>query len=189
MTRWRAPAPGEQEAGERSWEIIRNAYDERLPRPRARDWRPVVGVAIGVAVLAAVFSSPGLGVWGSIRDAVRGEDHLLALPSRGRVLVNAQAGVWVVNHDGSKRFLSGYADAAWSPHGLYLAAAPTFAMMALLTGVLGGGSPDALCSVASASPLGGMVPMYLLMSAFHLAPWLKLIGGRTQMSQIGESRA
>ena len=31
MTRWRAPAPGEQEAGERSWEIIRNAYDERLP--------------------------------------------------------------------------------------------------------------------------------------------------------------
>jgi hypothetical protein len=25
------------------------------------------------------------------------------------------------------------------------------------------------------SPLSGMVPMYLLMSAFHLAPWLKLI--------------
>ncbi len=25
-----------------------------------------------------------------------------------------------------------------------------------------------------ASPLGGMVPMYLLMSAFHLAPWLRL---------------
>jgi hypothetical protein len=56
---------------------------------------------------------------------------------------------------------------------LYLAAAPTFAVMALLTGVLGGGSPDALCS--SGSPLGGMVPMYLLMSAFHTAPWLKLI--------------
>src|SRR6266436_68073 len=40
---------------------------------------------------------------------------------------------------------------------LCLAAAPTFAMMALLTGVLGGGSPDALCSVAGASPLRGMV--------------------------------
>jgi len=26
--------------------------------------------------------------------------------------------------------------------------------------------------------LGGMVPMYLLMSAFHSAPWLKLIAGR-----------
>jgi hypothetical protein len=45
--------------------------------------------------------------------------------------------------------------------------------MALLTGILGGGSPDALCS--SASSLSGMVPMYLLMSAFHTAPWLKLI--------------
>ena len=61
---------------------------------------------------------------------------------------------------------------------LYLAAAPTFAIMALLTGVLGG-SPDMLCSAAQdASPLGGMVPMYLLMSAFHLPPWLKLISSQ-----------
>jgi len=60
---------------------------------------------------------------------------------------------------------------------LSLAAAPVFAMMALLTGVLGGGL-DALCSVAGASPLSGMVPMYLLMSALHLAPWLKLISSR-----------
>jgi hypothetical protein len=59
---------------------------------------------------------------------------------------------------------------------LYLAAAPTFAIMALLTSVLGGGAMDALCSAAS--PLSGMVPMYLLMSAFHLAPWLKLISRR-----------
>ena len=59
---------------------------------------------------------------------------------------------------------------------LSLAAAPTFAIMALLTGVLGGGPLGALC--AAASPLGGMVPMYLLMSAFHLAPWLKLVSGR-----------
>jgi len=58
---------------------------------------------------------------------------------------------------------------------LYLAASPTFAIMALLC-VLGGGSPDALCS--GTSPLSGMVPMYVLMSAFHLAPWLKLISSR-----------
>jgi hypothetical protein len=56
---------------------------------------------------------------------------------------------------------------------LCLAAAPTFAIMALLTGVLGGGPQDMLC--AAASPLSGMVPMYMLMSAFHSAPWLKLI--------------
>jgi hypothetical protein len=62
---------------------------------------------------------------------------------------------------------------------LSLAAAPTFAGMALLTGLVG--APDALCSMAGASAIGGiggMVPMYLLMSAFHLAPWLKLISGR-----------
>jgi len=62
---------------------------------------------------------------------------------------------------------------------LSLAAAPTFAVMALLTSVQGGGPADMLCSVAhGASPLGGMVPMYALMSAFHLAPWLKLVSGR-----------
>jgi hypothetical protein len=59
---------------------------------------------------------------------------------------------------------------------LSLAAAPTFAIMALLSSVLGSGPLDALCSAAS--PLSGMVPMYLLMSAFHLAPWLKLISSR-----------
>ena len=72
----------------------------------------------------------------------------------------------------------GNATATGSADFLTLAAAPTFAIMALLTGVLGDGSPDALCSIVSASPLSGMVPMYLLMSAFHSAPWLKLISSR-----------
>jgi len=62
---------------------------------------------------------------------------------------------------------------------LGLAAAPTFAGMALLTGVFGGGQPDLFCSALhGASSLSGMVPMYLLMSAFHTAPWLRLIARR-----------
>jgi hypothetical protein len=59
---------------------------------------------------------------------------------------------------------------------LALAATPTFAIAALLTASQDGGMPGMLCSAAhDASPLTGMVPMYLLMSAFHSAPWLRLI--------------
>jgi hypothetical protein len=62
---------------------------------------------------------------------------------------------------------------------LSLAAAPTFAIMALLTAIRGGSAPDMLCSaVADGSRLTGMVPMYALMSAFHLAPWLRLFSTR-----------
>ena len=62
---------------------------------------------------------------------------------------------------------------------LSLAAAPAFGVMALLTAVLGGSPLDALCSAAhDGSPLCGMMPMYLLMSAFHSTHWLKLISSR-----------
>jgi hypothetical protein len=61
---------------------------------------------------------------------------------------------------------------------LCLAATPTFAIMALMTGVLGAGPMDMLCSAGHGSALTGMVPMYMLMSAFHSAPWLKRISGR-----------
>jgi hypothetical protein len=56
---------------------------------------------------------------------------------------------------------------------LRLSATPTFAIMALLTVIFDGGSPNAL-SAGSIGP-SGMVPMYLLMATFHLGPWLKLI--------------
>ncbi|RJT29255.1 hypothetical protein D3227_32360 [Mesorhizobium waimense] len=65
---------------------------------------------------------------------------------------------------------------------LCLAAAPTFALMALLTCILGSDAAM-FCMGANAStlaglPLTGMPVMYLLMSAFHLAPWLRVISGR-----------
>jgi len=62
--------------------------------------------------------------------------------------------------------------AAW----LSLAAAPTFALMAGVTGILDGGAHPMWCSAAMhLPPLTGMVPMYALMSAFHLPPWLRLV--------------
>ena len=74
---------------------------------------------------------------------------------------------------------SSHAAALGAADWLCLAAAPTFAIMALLTGVLGGGPREMLCPAApDASPLSGMVAMYLLMSAFHSTPWLKLVSSR-----------
>jgi hypothetical protein len=93
-----------------------------------------------------------------------------------------------IPHDGGRAFPLGAAD--W----LHLAAAPTFAIMALLTG-FGRGQMDMLCStMQDASPLSGMVPMYLLMSAFHSAPWLKLVssrrsGARRTLADTGPTRA
>jgi hypothetical protein len=70
--------------------------------------------------------------------------------------------------------------AAWAAADwLCFAATPTFAVMGLLTTFHGGGMPEMLCAAGHTGwPLGGMATMYLLMSVFHLAPWLKLLPGR-----------
>jgi hypothetical protein len=70
---------------------------------------------------------------------------------------------------------------AWQARGaaswLALAASPTFALMAWIAA---NDAPlIALCSPGSSIlPTGGMAVMYLLMSLFHLAPWLKLASSR-----------
>jgi len=71
-----------------------------------------------------------------------------------------------------RRFVAAILGAAeW----LCLAAAPTFAVMALVSVFLGGGPPMVCATGVDTSPLRGMTVMYLLMSAFHATPWLKLI--------------
>ena len=80
-----------------------------------------------------------------------------------------------MNRNEDKQAYTGPGAAEW----ISLAAAPTFAIMALLTSPAGGGMTDPLCSAGLGMlPLGGMAPMYLLMSVFHSAPWLKLISRR-----------
>jgi hypothetical protein len=72
---------------------------------------------------------------------------------------------------------------------LSLAATPSFALMALATALIHDTGADGLCSTGhGAWSIGGMAPMYLLMSAFHAAPWLKLVAqivpyGRASSSQ------
>lgn len=81
-------------------------------------------------------------------------------------IVNAAAAVRI---DGKGSAATVAAAVEW----LRLAATPTFAAMALLTGPTTG-QADYLCPAGPAAPLSGMAVMYLLMSVFHLPPWLKL---------------
>jgi hypothetical protein len=60
---------------------------------------------------------------------------------------------------------------------LSLAASPTFALMAWIAA--NDAHPIALCSARSSIlPIDGMTAMYLLMSLFHVSPWLRLASAR-----------
>jgi len=128
-------APGEEQAEQRAWEVLRSAYAQREPVawPR-RHARPLIAGAVVAAAVAAVFSPPGRSVVHSLRKAV-GVEHaraeLFSLPASGRVLVSGRGGTWIVNADGSRRRLGAYSDAAWSPHGLFIAATKRNELVAL----------------------------------------------------------
>lgn len=125
------PTPGEGAAEERSWQVVRAAFDAHPPRApkRAGRARPLLALAAVLVLVAAAFTSPGRAVLRSLRDAVGTEGvrnarpALFSLPTGGRVLVNGPGGAWIVRRDGSKRRLGSYRDASWSPHGLFVAAA------------------------------------------------------------------
>ena len=117
--------PVDPEAEERAWQVVRAAYAERVPNRRSRRW-PVVAVALAAVVAAAALSPPGRAVVTAVRRSI-GIEHaapaLFRLPAPGRLLVSGRGGTWVVSADGSKRRLGSWTEAAWSPHGLYVAAA------------------------------------------------------------------
>ena len=57
----------------------------------------------------------------------------------------------------------------------FLAAAPTFVVMALWLAVAGGPAEMMCSSGGGALSLNGMAAMYTLMSVFHVSPWLTLL--------------
>lgn len=120
--------PGEAEAEERSWEVVRAAYADRSPlrQPAARGRRLALGLAGGLALLAIGLSPAGAKVGDAIKDVlgIGAEDAsptLRSLPAAGELLVESEQGPWIVREDGSKRLLGDYDEAAWSPHGLFIA--------------------------------------------------------------------
>lgn len=122
-----AAVPADREAEERAWAVVRAAYAQHepvRPHPRLR-WTAVVA-ALLCAVAAAALSPPGRAVVDAVRRTI-GIEHaapaLFRLPAPGRLLVSGSGGTWLVAADGSKRRLGDYAQAAWSPHGLFVIAA------------------------------------------------------------------
>ena len=121
------------DAEERSWEVVRRAFEELPSAPRRRTKSSStlllagLGAVLAAAVVAAVFSPPGHAVFERVREAV-GVQHadpaLFSLPAPGRLLVVSAegGGVWLADADGYKRKLGSYEDADWSPHGLYVIA-------------------------------------------------------------------
>jgi hypothetical protein len=114
------------QAEERTWEVVRAAFERRQPAPARRRTRPaLVLAAVAVALVAAALSPPGMAVVNAVRRSV-GIEHaqpaLFRLPAPGRLLVSGAGGTWVVSADGSTRRLGPYAQASWSPHGLFVVA-------------------------------------------------------------------
>lgn len=123
----RIEIPEESPARERTWVVLEAALQEREQLgERRRMLRPIVVAAVVVALLAAVLSPPGRAVLDEIRETVgieRAQPALFSLPAQGRLLVVSDAGVWVVQADGSKRLLGPYREASWSPFGRFVVAA------------------------------------------------------------------
>ena len=105
----RIEIPGAADAEARAAGVVTRAYAERQPVPAAAvRARPLVAVAVVVALLAAVLSPPGRAFVDRVRRAVGIEGAkpaLFSLPAPGRLLVHSDAGVWIAQADGSRRLL------------------------------------------------------------------------------------
>jgi hypothetical protein len=124
---------------DRAWEVVRRAYEERIPTPR-RTAPPnrLLLAGVAAAVLAgAVLSPPGRAVLGGLRESV-GVEHaqpaLFSLPAPGRLLVASEGGAWVVAGDGSRRRLGDWREASWSPFGRFVVASSAKEVAALEPG-------------------------------------------------------
>jgi hypothetical protein len=120
-------APGELEAGRRSWAVVEAAVAERAPAPRRV--RPLLRLALFAGLLAvglaAALTPAGaeVGHWIEERIGLGPEESqptLRGFPGGGRLLAVSDSGAWVVHPGGAMRRLGDYTDAGWSPHGLFV---------------------------------------------------------------------
>jgi len=121
-------APGEDAALERAILTAEATAKDRGPVAPPRR-RVVAGAIAALGALAAgllVLTPAGAEVTDWVEGVVRDDSPpakpaLTELPAGGPLLVTSPGGAWVVAADGSRRRLGPYADATWSPSGLYAA--------------------------------------------------------------------
>lgn len=123
-----ASVPDATGAERRGLAMVRAAYAERRPARRSPLPRLALAAAIGALLAGLLLTPAGAAVrhWvgdvfdGGVPDAEKG---LSDIPGGGHLLVQSAAGPWVVQPDGSRRLLGQYAEATWSPRGLFVGAA------------------------------------------------------------------
>jgi len=130
------PAPDEQAAGERAWETVHAAFEAREPVVQPfRHTKPLLALAFVAALVAAALTPPGRALADDLRDAVVGVEQakpeLFSVRGGGRVIVESDAGAWVVSSDGSRRLLGPYREASWSPFARFVVAARANELVAL----------------------------------------------------------
>jgi len=120
-----ARAPDEGAAEDRAWRVVTVATATGARAPMRRHHRRrAAQIALALALVALIVSPAGASVRHWVADRIEpGAPHakpvLSSLPGDGSLLVDSAQGPWVVRPDGSKRLLGDWAEASWSPHGLF----------------------------------------------------------------------
>lgn len=136
------PAPAEEAAEARGLRIVSEAFAERKQPRRQVLPRLALAFATGLLLAALALTPAGAKVRDWIGDVLtagvpNAERALTDVPGGGRLLVQSAQGPWVVQPDGTRRLLGRYDTAAWSPRGLFVAAASG----RTLTAIEPGGDP------------------------------------------------
>ena len=124
-----ARPPRAAEAERRAWHVVSAAHTARMPtRERRRGVRFAVAAATAAALGLLALTPAGAKVGDWIDDVVSPapeatRSSLTSLPAKGRLLVVADGGAFIVHDDGARRRLGTFRDATWSPGGLFVAGA------------------------------------------------------------------
>ena len=124
-----ARPPRAAEAERRAWHVVSAAHAARAPtRERRRGVRFAVAAAAAAALGLLALTPAGAKVGDWIDDVVSPapeatRSSLTSLPAKGRLLVVADGGAFIVRDDGARRRLGTFRDATWSPGGLFVAGA------------------------------------------------------------------